>query len=64
MADKRYLKRRGERWYYQRSVPKALQEAAGEAVIVRALGTSDLKEAQRKRIYVDAETQLMFDRLR
>ncbi len=64
MADKRYLKRRGERWYYQRSVPKALQEAAGEAVIIRALGTSDLKEAQRKRIYVDAETQLMFDRLR
>ena len=62
MRDARYLKRRvgkgrsGERWYVRVPIPKDLQGRFGRArAIERALKTSDLQEARRRRHAVIAE---------
>lgn len=47
--DTRYLKRRGQRWYFQLAVPHALHATIGRKVIVEALNTSTLAEAQQLR---------------
>ena len=47
--DTRYLKRRGQRWYFQVAVPKDLQPVVGRRVIVEALNTSALAAAQQLR---------------
>jgi len=49
MADTRYLKRRGGRWWFQIAVPKDLQKKVGKAVIVKPLNTSDTRTAQNAR---------------
>ena len=45
--DTRNLKQRGLSWYARLRVPPSLQEAMGRTELVRALGTRDLKEANR-----------------
>ena len=42
MADKRYLRRRGDRWYFHRRVPKDLLSRFRKEFITEALGTSDI----------------------
>jgi hypothetical protein len=69
LADMAYLKRRrgkrrsGYRWYVRIVVPKDLQELLGKA-IERALNTSDLKEAQRRKHTVVDEILTGFERAR
>ena len=64
MSDTLYLKRRGDRWYFQMAVPKDLQKRYRRSVIIEALGTSDFSEARRLRWEHFAEAQDTFDRLR
>jgi hypothetical protein len=49
MPDTKHLKRRGQTWYVVVAVPRNLKEAAGTAHFVKALGTRDLKEANRRK---------------
>jgi integrase len=49
MADTRYLKRRGQTWFFQMGVPRPLRAKLGKPVIVEALHTQSLAEAQRLR---------------
>lgn len=63
MADRKYLKRRGERWYFQLRVPAKLRKRVGKQEIVEALGTNDIRVAQRKRWDKLAAWQERFDRL-
>ncbi len=62
MRDTRYLKRRvgkgrsGERWYVRVPIPKDIRGRFGRATAIeRALKTSDLQEARRRRHAVIAE---------
>lgn len=70
LADMAYLKRRrgkrrsGYRWYVRIVVPTDLQELLGSKAIERALNTSDLKEAQRRKHAVVDEILTSFDRAR
>jgi integrase len=65
MPDTRYLKlRRGSRWSIQVKVPVDLRKKVGKPTIERALGTSDLREAQRLRWQHLAEIHDKFERLR
>jgi integrase len=63
MADRKYLKRRGERWYFQLRVPAKLRERVGKQEIVEALGTNDIRVARRVRWDRLAAWQERFDRL-
>lgn len=64
MADTKYLKRRGESWNFQRTVPRLLRTRwPGPSPIIRPLGTRDLVEAQELRWKVNAEVQEQFDAL-
>jgi integrase len=55
LADTRYLKRRHSKWSVIVAIPRHLQKAAGKREFVRALGTSDLEEANRRKHQVVAE---------
>jgi hypothetical protein len=62
MADRRYLKRRGETWHYQRAIPASIRKRwHGPNPIIEALGTRDLTEAQALRWKVNAKWQAQFD---
>ncbi|MHA1564578.1 MAG: DUF6538 domain-containing protein [Alphaproteobacteria bacterium] len=63
MADRRYLKKRGRRWYFQLAVPRALQEKAGKKVLLEALGTEDVSAAQQLRWRHLAAAQQRFEEL-
>ena len=65
MADRRYLKRRGETWHYQRVVPAdAIKKGwHGPNPIIVALGTRDLTVAQAERGKVHAEWQARIDKV-
>jgi integrase len=59
--DRRLKKRASSaNWYYQRTVPKALQDQLGSKVIVESLGTSDLRDARLLRDIKDNEWELKF----
>ena len=71
MRDTRYLKRRvgkgrsGERWYVRVPIPKDLRGRFGRATAIeRALNTSELQDAQRRRHAVIAEIFETFERAR
>jgi len=49
MADRKYLKRRGERWHLQVPVPAALREQLGRRCIEKSLMTGDLVTARLRR---------------
>ena len=59
--DTRYLKRRGQRWYFQVAVPRGLHAALGRKVIVEALNTPVLAEAQNLRWSRLAAAHAAFD---
>lgn len=62
MADRRYLKRRGETWYYQRAVPAdARKRWRWPSPIIETLGTRDLTQAQAERWKVHAKWQVRID---
>lgn len=63
MADTRYLKKRGQRWYFQLAVPRAYQEKLGKKVLLEALGTEVLGDAQQLRWRHLAAAQERFDGL-
>jgi integrase len=64
MSDRRYLKRRGESWYYQRAVPTPIRTRwHGPSPVIESLGTRDLTEAQSLRWKVNAKFQAEFDKL-
>lgn len=49
-TDRKYLKLRNNTWYFQKRVPKALQEAyPDKAVIEESLETGCIREARRRR---------------
>ncbi len=49
-SDTKYLKLRGNVWWYQRRIPKALLEQfGGQTTISESLGTGDIREARHKR---------------
>src|SRR5271169_3570111 len=48
-GNKDYLKQRGGRWYVQVSIPARLRKAAGRSEYIKALKTSDLQEANRRK---------------
>ena len=55
MADRRYLKQRGDFWFYHRAVPADVRRVwKGRHPILRALGTRDLTKAQGERWAVNA----------
>jgi integrase len=61
MTDTKHLKLRGGKYSVQLAVPRRLQPLyGGRQVIVKALGTSDLRTAQRLRHAVLAELQAEF----
>lgn len=64
VSDTKYLKRRGNRWFVQIAVPNDVQKILGRAVIIEALGTSDLREAQRLRHEYVTKAHEAFDRAR
>ncbi|WP_295707720.1 site-specific integrase [uncultured Brevundimonas sp.] len=57
------LQRRGARYYLRRRVPENLIEAVGRHEIVRALGTSDFREAKRLLVVAWAALDLEFEAL-
>ncbi len=63
MSDRRYLKKRGRRWYFQLAVPRALQDRVGKKVLLEALGTEVLADAQNLRWRHLAAAQQRFDAL-
>lgn len=64
MSDRRYLKRRGESWYYQRAIPAQIAKLwHGPNPIIESLGTRDLTEAQALRWKINAKFQAQFDEL-
>ncbi len=63
MADRRYLKKRGRRWYFQLAVPRVLQKQVGKKVLLEALGTEDLAVAQQLRWRHLGAAQQRFDAL-
>lgn len=58
LAENRYLRRRrgknrsGYRWYVRVNVPDDIREAVGKTAIERALHTSDIREARKRRYAV------------
>ncbi|BAQ16894.1 DUF6538 domain-containing protein [Methyloceanibacter caenitepidi] len=52
-----HLKQFGGRWYYYRRVPKLFSEAVGKAFVKIPLGTSDKREAERRKAGVAAEVE-------
>ncbi len=58
LAENRYLRRRrgknrsGYRWYVRVNVPDDIREAMGKTAIERALHTSDIREARKRRYAV------------
>jgi integrase len=49
-SDTKHLKLRGNVWWYQRRIPKALLEQfGGQTTVSESLGTGDIREARRKR---------------
>lgn len=63
-ADTKYLKHRGHTWSVVVHVPKKLQEAAGCSEYVKALGTRDVRVAQRLRHTWIAEFKRRIEALR
>jgi integrase len=62
--DTKYLWQRGRAWFVRVPVPQHLRHRfGGKRKLVKALGTSDLVEAQRLRWTVVAEAQEQFRRL-
>ncbi len=59
--ESRYLKRRGRRWYFQIAVPAEAQKHIGKKVLVEALHTDDLREAQQLRWARLAAAHARFD---
>lgn len=57
------LQRRGARYYLRRRVPEHLMEAIGRSEIVRALGTSDFKEAKKLLVLAWAALDREFEAL-
>jgi integrase len=53
--DTTYLKKRGQSYYVQLVVPAALRSAVGKHVLVKALGTRDVREANTLKHSVLAE---------
>src|SRR6266436_97664 len=53
--DTTYLKKRGQSYYVQLVVPAALRTAVGKSVLVKALGTRDVREANKLKHPVLAE---------
>lgn len=64
MPDTRYLKRRGQTWSVVVAIPPKLQAAAGCAHYVKALGTRDLTEANRRKHHWVAEFKRRIEALR
>ncbi|MEZ8233026.1 tyrosine-type recombinase/integrase [Vibrio splendidus] len=49
-SDTKHLKLRGNVWWYQRRIPKALLEQfGGQTTVSESLGTGDIREARHKR---------------
>lgn len=49
-SDTKHLKLRGNVWWYQRRIPKALRDQfGGQEIIFKSLETGDIREARRKR---------------
>lgn len=49
-SDTKHLKLRGNVWWYQRRIPKAiLEQFGGQTTVSESLGTGDIREARRKR---------------
>jgi len=61
MADTRYLKKRGRRWYFQLAVPRVLQEKVGKKVLLEAMDTEVLADAQQLRWRYLAAAQERFE---
>lgn len=63
--DRRYLRQRsGGSWFVQVAVPRDLQRRLGRKTVERALGTADLRQAQRRRHAAVAAVLEEFDRAR
>jgi len=59
-----YLQRLGDRWYVRVKVPRVLQGRLNNTHVRRALGTSDLAEANRRKWPVVARIQGELERIR
>jgi integrase len=56
--DTKHLKKRGEIWWYQRRIPKDLQDQfSGESTIAKSLGTGDIREARLQRDILNGKLQ-------
>lgn len=64
MSKKRYLQQLGQSWYVRVKVPAELQPQLRNTHIRRALGTSDLDEADRRKWLAVMSIRAEFDRLR
>lgn len=64
MSKKRYLQQLGQSWYVRVKVPAELQQQLRNTHIRRALGTSDLDEADRRKWPAVMSIRAEFDRLR
>lgn len=64
MKSTSYLQRLGDRWYVRVKVPRCLQGRIRNTHIRRALGTSDLAEANRRKWPVVALIQRELERVR
>jgi integrase len=64
MKSKSYLQQLDGRWYVRVKVPRTLQGRLRNTHVRRALGTSDLNEANRRKWPVIAKIQRELDRLR
>lgn len=59
-----HLKKRGHRWYVVVAIPRKLQETAGRTEFVKALGTGDLDEANKRKHAWVAEFKRRIEELR
>lgn len=64
MKSTSYLQKLGDRWYVRVKVPRGLQGRLRNTHIRRALGTSDLAEANRRKWPLVAQIQSELDRIR
>lgn len=61
--DKTNLKKRGHSWYARLVIPPSMRASAGKSELVRALGTRDLREANRLKHRVLTELQQELSRI-
>nr|WP_321461081.1 DUF6538 domain-containing protein [uncultured Cohaesibacter sp.] len=59
VAETKHLQKRGETWHYYRRVPTKLIPILEKTFIKVSLGTTDLKEARKRRNIKDVEFDAM-----